>query len=69
MEPAWNYGRAYGLCAIASLHGVTALLPSSINATSHRGYGTTLDGMLAQGKRGAFDMAFIDADKENLLAY
>src|SRR5262245_56536698 len=28
-----------------------------------------LDGMLAQGKRGAFDMASIDADKENLLAY
>src|SRR5262245_41112738 len=30
---------------------------------------STLDGMLAQGRRGAFDMAFIDADKENLLAY
>src|SRR5262245_2744393 len=30
---------------------------------------STLDGMLAQDKRGAFDMAFIDADKENLLAY
>ena len=29
----------------------------------------TLDAMLAQGKRGHFDMAFIDADKENLLAY
>src|SRR5215469_11120475 len=30
---------------------------------------STLDHMLAQGKRGTFDMAFIDADKENLLAY
>lgn len=29
----------------------------------------TLDGMLAHGERGRFDMAFIDADKENLLAY
>jgi O-methyltransferase len=29
----------------------------------------TLDGLLAQGLRGRFDMAFIDADKENLLAY
>ena len=29
----------------------------------------TLDAMLAQGRRGCFDMAFIDADKENLLAY
>ena len=29
----------------------------------------TLDAMLAQGKRGHFDMAFIDADKETLLAY
>jgi caffeoyl-CoA O-methyltransferase len=29
----------------------------------------TLDGLLAQGRRGGFDMAFIDADKENLLAY
>jgi predicted O-methyltransferase YrrM len=28
-----------------------------------------LDAMLAQGRRGYFDMAFIDADKENLLAY
>jgi len=30
---------------------------------------STLDAMLAQGQRGRFDMAFIDADKENLLAY
>ena len=29
----------------------------------------TLDAMLAQDGRGRFDMAFIDADKENLLAY
>jgi predicted O-methyltransferase YrrM len=29
----------------------------------------TLDAMLAQGSRGRFDMAFIDADKENLRAY
>ena len=29
----------------------------------------TLDAMLAQGERGRLDMAFIDADKENLLAY
>jgi caffeoyl-CoA O-methyltransferase len=29
----------------------------------------TLDGLLAQGQHGRFDMAFIDADKENLLAY
>lgn len=29
----------------------------------------TLDAMLAQDERGRFDMAFIDADKENLLAY
>jgi predicted O-methyltransferase YrrM len=29
----------------------------------------TLDDMLAQDERGRFDMAFIDADKENLLAY
>jgi predicted O-methyltransferase YrrM len=29
----------------------------------------TLDALLAQGERGRFDMAFIDADKENLLAY
>jgi predicted O-methyltransferase YrrM len=29
----------------------------------------TLDAMLAQGEYGRFDMAFIDADKENLLAY
>ena len=30
---------------------------------------STLDGMLAPAKGDAFDMAFIDADKENLLAY
>jgi predicted O-methyltransferase YrrM len=30
---------------------------------------STIEGILAQGKGGAFDMAFIDADKENLLAY
>ena len=30
---------------------------------------STLDGMLANETGGAFDMAFIDADKENLLAY
>jgi len=29
----------------------------------------TLDALLAQGEHGQFDMAFIDADKENLLAY
>jgi predicted O-methyltransferase YrrM len=29
----------------------------------------TLDALLAQAERGRFDMAFIDADKENLLAY
>src|SRR5437773_1299941 len=29
----------------------------------------TLDALLAQGERGRFDMAFIDADKENLLPY
>ena len=29
----------------------------------------TLNALLAPGKRGHFDMAFIDADKENLLAY
>jgi predicted O-methyltransferase YrrM len=29
----------------------------------------TLDALLAQGERGRFDMALIDADKENLLAY
>ena len=29
----------------------------------------TLDAMLAQEGLGRFDMAFIDADKENLLAY
>src|SRR5690242_19954731 len=29
----------------------------------------TLDALLAQGGHGTFDMAFIDADKENLLAY
>jgi O-methyltransferase len=29
----------------------------------------TLNAMLAQDERGRFDMAFIDADKENLLAY
>jgi predicted O-methyltransferase YrrM len=29
----------------------------------------TLDALLARGERGRFDMAFIDADKENLLAY
>jgi predicted O-methyltransferase YrrM len=29
----------------------------------------TLDAILAQDGRGRFDMAFIDADKENLLAY
>jgi predicted O-methyltransferase YrrM len=30
---------------------------------------STLDAMLAQGKGRSFDMAFIDADKENLLVY
>jgi predicted O-methyltransferase YrrM len=29
----------------------------------------TLDGLLMQGEYGRFDMAFIDADKANLLAY
>jgi predicted O-methyltransferase YrrM len=29
----------------------------------------TLDAILAQGRRGHFDIAFIDADKENLLGY
>ena len=29
----------------------------------------TLDTMLTQGRHGYFDMAFIDADKENLLGY
>ena len=29
----------------------------------------TLDVLITQGERGGFDMAFIDADKENLLAY
>jgi O-methyltransferase len=29
----------------------------------------TLDAMLDHGRGGEFDMAFIDADKENLLAY
>jgi len=29
----------------------------------------TLDALLAQGEHSPFDMAFIDADKENLLAY
>jgi predicted O-methyltransferase YrrM len=29
----------------------------------------TLDAILAQGEHSRFDMAFIDADKKNLLAY
>jgi len=29
----------------------------------------TLDGLLAQGQKDSFDLAFIDADKENYLAY